>query len=175
MAIKNSLMAGAALGVLCSSPAMAGSTPDFHVFALHQGRVVTKTLIRAPGRSHLTYTYTTNVSTSVSTAADYGKAIKLVGTFIFIASSDSICAEPPQKLKLVSKKTPYAKLGTTTETYSLGCANPTVIHGDTYDLQTRNAAGKTDSFVSILSAKYKKGGIKYREMVNEDVSVKISR
>ncbi len=119
-------------------------------------------------------TYTFSVNTSVSTASAYKVKTKLAGTFYKFNSNSSLCTQPKQKVKLMTKKTKYAKLSTTTETYSEGCSTgPTTFYGDVYDLQTKKAVGKTDQFASTLHAKFKNSSGKQKGKLTLDVSVAI--
>jgi hypothetical protein len=174
MTIKGILLAGASLCTLGAGTAFANtSAPKFHVTAMRPGaaRVVAKTSMHKPAAGHLTYTF--GVYTYVSTASAYKTKTNLVGTFYKWNSSYSICTSPKMKVKLASKKTAYAKLSTGTTTYSLGCSTPTKFYGDVYDLQTKSAAGSTDTFTSDLIGHFKSSGSKITGNLYLDVSVSI--
>lgn len=164
------LLAGAALGALATAQAAANNAPNLHVTALYAGHVVNKTRIHEPGRQHITYTY--SISTYVP-ASDLGQTVPL-GTFYKWNSNDTVCSNPKQKIKVVPKKTKYAKIGTATQTYSLGCSSgPTVFYGDTYHLFNKAGEGQTDHFESILKGKFEQQGLKYEGRLILDVSVAI--
>ena len=106
------------------------------------------------------------------------KVVKLAATYYSYYDSGSFCnSSEKQKVKLAKKKTQYAKLGTSTETYSGYCSTaPTVFYGDTYDLTKKSGEGKTDSFVSILVGRkiHYNGGLYDIEM-KMDVTVLIGQ
>ncbi|HEX4157950.1 MAG TPA: hypothetical protein VHY79_05705 [Rhizomicrobium sp.] len=169
--ITKTLLGGAALCALATAPAIAGNIPAFHVQALHAGHAVNKTKIYQPGRTHLTYTF--SVGTYVP-ASDLGTAVNLIYTYYKWNSSDNLCTQPKMKIK-APKKTQYAKLGHSTETYSEGCGSPTVFYGDTYDLTNSKGEGNQDSFQSDLIGKFKNGSTKYLGNLYLDVTVSIGR
>ncbi len=173
MTIKGILLTGAALCSLSLAPALAASAPHVHVTALHAGAVKKSAMKQAaPGA----VTYTFSVSTSVSTASAYKNKTKLAGTFYKFNSNSSLCTQPKEKVKLMTKKTKYAKLSTGTETYSEGCSSgPTTFYGDIYDLQTKSAAGKTDTFASTLTAHFKNSSGKEKGKLTLDVNVAIGK
>jgi hypothetical protein len=151
--ISQTLLGGAALCALATAPAMAGDVPNLHVFALHGGNVIHKTRLAKTGhREDCSRVCTgSTVSTSIP-ASDLHKVVKLAATYYSYYDSGSFCnSSQKQKVKLAKKKTQYAKLGTSTETYSGYCSTaPTVFYGDTYDLEKKSGEGKTDTFVSTL-------------------------
>jgi hypothetical protein len=164
------LLGGAALSALATAPAIAGDAPHFSITALHAGNAVFKSKLQVPGRKNVTYTVA--VSTYVP-ASDLGTAVHLLGTYYKFNSNSSLCTTPKMKIK-VPKKSTYAKLGHATETYSEGCASgPTKFYGDTYDLKKAKGEGKVDSFVSVLTAKFKNSRGKYNGTLNLDVKVSI--
>lgn len=168
--ITKSLLGSAAVVALATAPAMAGGAPHLSVTALYAGHAVNKTKVHNPGRKHLTYTF--GVSSYVP-ASDLNVTVKLAGTYYKWNSNRSICTAPKEKIK-VPKKSTYAKLGHSTETYSLGCSSgPTVFYGDTYDLTNSSGEGQTDSFVSTLIGKFSNSGVKYKGFLHLDVSVHI--
>ena len=174
--ITQTLLGGAAFCALATAPAMAGGAPSIHVAALHPGhQTVLKTSMHKGGIAHITSTIA--VSTSV-TASDLKHAVKLAATYYTFYDSGSFCnSSEKQKQVLQSKKTKYAKLGTSTETYSGYCSTaPTVFYGDTYDLTKKSGEGKSDSFVSTLTGKkIHYNGALYDIDVNLDVSVAIGQ
>lgn len=177
--ITQALLGGAALLALATSQGSANNLSPFHVTALHAGRMVNKTRIHRPGRIDITYTIST--STHVP-ASDLGVTVKLGVTYYkwnsqTVSGAYTICSNPKQKIKLSTKKTAYAKLGTSTETYSYGCTSgPTVFHGDTYDLFNKAGFGQTDHFVSTLIGKFGRkapSAPRYKGTLNLDVNVGI--
>ena len=175
--ITQTLLGGAAFCALATAPAMAAGAPSIHAAALHPGhQTVLKTSMQKGKIAHITSTIA--VSTGVSQSADYKKAVKLAATYYTYYDSGSFCnSSEKQKVKLAAKKTQYAKLGTSTETYSGYCSTaPTVFYGDTYDLRSKNGAGHNDAFVSTLVGKkiHYNGGI-YDIDLNLDVSVTIGQ
>jgi hypothetical protein len=167
--ITKTLLGGAALCALATAPAMAGTLhPAMHVTALHAGHAANKTAIREPSKQHLTYTF--GVYTYAS-ASDHS-AVKLAATYYKWNSNDTLCSKPKMSVKLSAKKTQFAKLGTSSETYSEGCASgPTTFLGDTYANKT-GASGDVDNFVSTLLAKKLNlpGGV-YKASLHLDVRV----
>ena len=171
--LTKTLLGGVALTALAAVPANAAkhSHPAFTVTALHAGHAVNKTKMHVPSRAHVTYTF--GVSTSVS-AANAGTAVKLAGTYYKFNSYSTLCSRPAQKVKVSPKKTALARVGTSTETYSFGCASgPTVFYGDTYTLNNGATSGETDSFVSTLTAKFMNSTGKYKGTLNLDVNVTV--
>ena len=168
--ITKTLLCGTALCALATTSAVAANTPHFNFTALHAGRVVNKTRVHTPGREHLTYTF--SVSTSIP-ASDLHKTVYLPGVYKFNSNS-TVCSSPREKLKVIPKRTAYAKTGTYTETYSLGCASgPTVFYGATYKLVNPDGEGKTDHFVSRLMGWFQNSQGKYKGTLNLDVTVNI--
>jgi hypothetical protein len=135
------------------APALASSAPYVFVAAAHPGNVHVKTALHVESPTHSCSTLV--VSTSVSTSADYKKKTPLVDTYYTFYDSGSFCnSSEKQKIKLAVKKTAYAKLSAGTETFTGYCSTaPTVFYGDVYDLQTKKAKGKTDTFKSTLVGK----------------------
>jgi hypothetical protein len=173
MSIKGILLAGAALCAINAVPALANNAPHLHIAAMHQGGVV-KSAMHTNGATNVTYTFT--VSTGVSTKSGYKVKTPLAATYYTWESNGSLCTTPKkQKIALSTKKTKYAALGTSVESYSEGCSAPTKFYGDTYELTSKKAANKTDTFSSTLSAKFKNGGSKYAGKLTLDVAVAISK
>ncbi|MGH6890464.1 MAG: hypothetical protein ACREHF_14950 [Rhizomicrobium sp.] len=175
--ITQTLLGGAAFCALATAPAMAAGAPDVHVVAAHPGHqtVVKTSMNNVGGIKHLTSTIA--ISTSVP-ASDRRHVVKLASTYYTYYDSGSFCnSTEKQKQVLKSKKTKYAKLGTSTETYSGYCSTaPTVFYGDTYDLKKKSGEGKVDTFVSTLTGKkiHYNGNI-YDIDTNMDVSVSIGQ
>jgi len=174
--ITQTLLGGAAFCALATAPAMAAGAPSIHAAALHPGhQTVLKTSMQKGPIGHINSTIA--VSTAV-TASDLKQAVKLAATYYTYYDSGSFCnSSEKQKVKLQSKKTMYAKLGTSTETYSGYCSTaPTVFYGDTYELKKKSGEGKTDTFVSTLVGKriHYNGGL-YDIDLNLDVSVAIGQ
>jgi hypothetical protein len=167
--ITQTLLGGAACCALASASAMAADAPV--VAALHAGhQTVLKTSMHKGKPSNLTTTIAIN-STNTS---GLKKVQKLIYTYYTYYDSGSFCnSSEKQKETLQSKKTKYAKLGTSTETYSGYCSTaPTVFYGDTYELTKKSGQGKVDSFVSALvGKKIHYNGQIYNITQNEDVSV----
>jgi hypothetical protein len=173
-AITQTLLAGAAFGALATVPAVAGDVPDIHFVALHPGhQTVLKTRMHKGGVTHITSTI--GVSTFVP-ASDLDKKVKLVDTIYAFYDSGSFCNVSGKRFKLQERKTQYAKLGYFTETFSGYCSTgPTVFHGNTYKLINPQGEGKTDSFVSSMTGNVEYNGVKYKLMLNMDVSVAIGK
>ncbi|HEX4157300.1 MAG TPA: hypothetical protein VHY79_02400 [Rhizomicrobium sp.] len=164
------LLAGSAICALATAAAIAGNVPHFSITALHAGHVVNKTRAHTPGRQNLTYTF--SVSTYIP-ASDLHKTVKLPDVYKFNSYS-TICSSPKQKIKVVPKKTQYAKIGTYTETYSEGCSSgPTLFYGDTYKLTNPAGEGHNDYFVSSLIGRFKNSHGKYKGTLNLDFTVSI--
>jgi hypothetical protein len=147
--INQTLLGGAAFCALATAPAMAGA-PSVHVAALHPGNQhVVKTSMHNGSK------ITSTISISTSDSSGLNQTVKLAATYYTFYDSGSFCnSSEKQKQVLKSKKTKYAKLGTSTETYSGYCSTaPTVFYGDTYDLVKKKGEGKTDSFESTLTGK----------------------
>jgi|HubBroStandDraft_2_1064218.scaffolds.fasta_scaffold578006_1 hypothetical protein len=161
--ISQTLLGGAALFALATAPAMAGDVPDIHVAALHPGHATFVRKTRMHLGNHVHHSCSTIVISTTVPASDFRSVVKLAGTYYTFYDSGTFCnSSEKQKVKLRAKKTQYAKLGTSTETYSGYCSTaPTVFYGDTYDLKKKKGEGKTDSFVSTLVGKniHYNGGI----------------
>ncbi|HEY6578371.1 MAG TPA: hypothetical protein VIY09_03545 [Rhizomicrobium sp.] len=167
--ITQTLLGGAAFCALATAPAMAADAPV--VAALHSGhQTVLKTNMHKAKPGNLT----TTIAISSTDTAGLKQVQKLAYTYYTYYDSGSFCnSSEKQKETLQSRKTQYAKLGTSTETYSGYCSTaPTVFYGDTYELVKKSGEGKVDSFVSALVGKkiHYDGGI-YNITQNEDVSV----
>ena len=154
--ITQTLLGGAALCALATAPAMAGDVPDLHVFALHPGhaKFVSKTSLHK-GIGHETSCSSLSITTAVP-ASDFRSVVKLADTYYSYYDSGSFCnSSEKQKVKLSTRKTQYAKLGTGTDTFSGYCSTAdTVFYGDTYELKSKSGEGKTDHFVSTLVGKH---------------------
>jgi hypothetical protein len=172
MKLKIILLAGAAMCAIVVVPAAGSQAPNIHVTTLHKGAVVLKTRHIPSHTPNTTYTFTASVDTSISTASDYRIKTRLENTFAGWRSSAN-CGLVDQHIKLSTRKTRYAHIGTATETYSTGCPQPIKFYGDTYDLKTRKAVGKTDNFESVLIGRFKKDGRAYRGLLDLDVTVYI--
>jgi hypothetical protein len=172
MQFKVILCAGAALGAITATSAMAG-TPPAQVLAIAGGPdFALKTRFRLPHAKSITYTV--SVTTTISTAAAYKVKTK-IGPYLWV-SNNSLCQEPGrEKLTLATRKTRYAKLGKAIETYSEGCGKPIHFYFTTYELGTRTAAGKTDYFAATLKAKVIYDGVDYDATLNIDTGVHIGR
>jgi hypothetical protein len=142
------------LSTFSASAVLAASAPEIHVLAIRDGIVVKSALLHR--RSGANSTYTGSVSTAVSTSADYRVKTALSNTFLAF-SSGTLCDFPLHVKNTVAPvKTAYARIGTATETLSAGCpGGPVTLYGDTYDLKTRHAIGKTDHFASNFTVKFK--------------------
>ncbi len=173
MSIKGILLAGAALCTISIAPAMAASAPRYSIAALHTGGIV-KTAMRAPKASAVTYTI--SVSTAISTKAAYMVKTNLAQTFYTFLSNSTICDQPKKEsVTLSTTKTVYALLSTGVETYSEGCSAPTKFYGDVYDLQTKKAKNKKDTFSSALKANFKNANGKMKGTLNINVTVAIGK
>jgi hypothetical protein len=177
--ITRTLLSGAALCALATAPAMAGGAPNLHVFALHGGHVIHKTRLTKTGHGEDCSRVCTGISISTSIpASDLHKVVKLAATYYSYYDSGSFCnSSEKQKVKLAKNKTQYAKLGTSTETYSGYCSTaPTVFYGDTYELTKKSGEGKIDKFVSTLIGKniHYNGGL-YDIKTIFDVNVSIGQ
>jgi hypothetical protein len=116
---------------------------------------------------HITYTFGVYTYASASSSG-----VKLGATYYKWNSYSSLCTTPKMKIK-APKKSVYAKIGTSTETYSFGCpSGPTVFYGDTWTNKT-GQSGNTDTFVSTLTGKFTNSRGKYKGTLNLDVSVSI--
>jgi len=94
----------------------------------------------------------------------------LIYTYYKWNSSFTLCSSPKQKVR-APKKSIYARIGTATETYSLGCpSGPTTFYGDTWSNKT-GVAGETDTFQSKLIGHFKNSSNKYKGELVLDVSV----
>jgi glyoxylate utilization-related uncharacterized protein len=175
MSIKGVLLAGASLCTICAGSAFAKSAPHL-VAALHAnaGRVTVKTAQHPHQFTNLTSTF--GVSTGV-TSADYKVKTPLAQTYYTFLHSGTFCNPPKEKVVLATKKTKYAKLSTSVESYSEGCGTPSQFFGDEYDLQTKKTPKKPDTFVSSLEAKkvHFDGTVYKKATLNLDVSVTISK
>ena len=174
--ITQTLLGGAACCALASASAMAAGAPSIHAVALHPGhQTVVKTSMH---KGSNTSTINSTIAVSTSDSAGLHQKVKLVATYYTYYDSGSFCnSSEQQKVKLKKKKTKYAKLGTSTETYSGYCSTaPTVFYGDTYDLKKAKGEGKTDSFVSTLvgTGIHYNGGV-YNINLNLDVSVAVAQ
>jgi hypothetical protein len=151
MTIKGALLASVSVCTICAGTAFAKPTPNLVVAALHPGHAVVKTAMHSAGGQ--TFTSSASVSTGVSTKADYKKKTKLGATYYTFLHSGTFCSPPKEKVVLSTKKTKYAKLSTSTETYSEGCSTPSTFYGDVYDLQTKGKVKTPDTFTSDLIGK----------------------
>lgn len=176
MSIKGILMAGAALCTFSMAQAFAAEAPHFAAVAAHPGQAHVKTVLHAGRAQQLTST--ASVYTSVSIASDYKKKTPLEGTYYTFYDSGSFCnSTEKMRVKLATKKTKYATLSTGVETLTGYCStSPTKFYGDNYDLQTKAAKNKTDTFTSTLVGKkiHYNGGV-YNINLNLDVSVSITK
>jgi hypothetical protein len=171
--ITQTLLGGAACCALASASALAGA-PSVHVAALHAGKqTVVKTSMHKGKIAHITST----IDISTSDSSGLNQTVKLVDTYYTFYDSGSFCnSSQKQKQVLTKKKTKYAKLGTSTETYSGYCSTaPTVFYGTTYDLTNKKGEGKTDHFESTLTGKkiHYNGGL-YDIDVHMMISVAVS-
>jgi hypothetical protein len=171
--ITQTLLGGAACCALASASAMAAGAPSIHAAALHPGhQTVLKTAMQNGKIAHLTST----LAISTSDSAGLKQTVKLIATYYTYYDSGSFCNKTEkQKQVLQSKKTKYAKLGTSTETYSGYCSTaPTVFYGTTYELTKKSGEGKEDSFVSTLvGKKIHYNGNVYDINTNMDISVAV--
>jgi hypothetical protein len=167
--LTTTLLGGVALAALAIAPATAGSHHALlHVSAMHAGHAVNKSKIHNQGATHVVYTF----SVYSTQAASAPPKTHLIFTYYKWNSNGTTCSAPKMKIK-APKKSVYAKIGTASETYSLGCSSgPTVYLGDTWTNKT-GVAGNTDSFVSTLDGKFSNGSTKYKGTLNLDVSVAI--
>ena len=147
MPIKRVLLVGVSLHAIGAGAAYAESPPAL-VAQMHAGRAVVKTGLHSQKPTN--NSSTTVITTTVSTSADYKKKTKLLYTYYTFLNSGSFCPQPQEKMKLATHKTKYAKVSTSTESYSEGCGTPTKFYGDVYNLQTKKGAGKTDAFYADL-------------------------
>ncbi len=154
MTIKNILSGGAALCALRMAPAVASPAPHIIAVAAHPGEVHVKTSLHA--EKPTTSCSTISISTGVSTSSAYKVKTPLSGTYYTFFDSGSFCnSSEHQRVKLAVRKTSYAKLSPGTETYTGYCSTaPTVFYGDVYDLRTKKAQGKKDTFTSTLVGKH---------------------
>jgi hypothetical protein len=175
MTIKGVLFAGVALSILSAAPALAGVAPHVHVTAMHPGSAINKTAMHHDKTGTLTYTF--SIYTTISTKASYNKTTPLAATYYTWDNSYSICDSPKKEtITLSTTKTAYAALSTGTETYSEGCSSgPTTFYGDIYDLTTKKAKNKTDTFSSDLKATIKDAQGKFKASLILDVSVAITK
>ncbi len=156
---------------LAAVPALADNTPQIHVLTLRKGVVVKSvTLNRMPNASG---TNSISASTSISTSANYRVKTVLRNTLFTLQSASSICY-PDNPLKVGARaypaKTKYAKVSAGSVTYSIGCrSGPVTAYGDSYDLRTRHAVGKTDHFDATFKFKFKLSML----TVHEHVTVSI--
>jgi hypothetical protein len=175
MTIKAILLSGAALCTLSIMPALASSAPHIAAAAAHPGNVHVKTALHASKATNLTST--ASVATGVSVSSSFKKKTPLSATFYTFYDSGSFCnSSQKESVKLATKKTKYAKLSTGVETLTGYCSTaPTKFYGDVYDLRTKKAKNKTDTFTSTLVGKniHYNGGL-YDIKLNLDVSVAIS-
>jgi hypothetical protein len=173
MTIKGALLAGVSICTICAGSAFAKTSPNVLVAQMHPGHAVVKTSLHSQEPTNLTSTF--GVTTAISASADLKKKTKLAATYYTFLHSGTFCNEPKQKVKLSTKKTKYAKLSTSTETYSEGCGTPSTFYGDVYDLQTAKAKGKTDTFTSsLIGKKIYYGGTVYKKgTLNLELSVEI--
>ena len=169
-AITKTLLSSVALCALAAVPAAAGSHPAFSFTALHGGHAVNKTKLHNHGATHITYTF--GVYSYISFSSAFGKKVPLAGSFYKWNSYSTFCSSPKQKIKVIPKKTEYAKIGITTQTYSLGCpSGPTVFYGVTYKIYNPDAEGHTDHFVVEDRGRFKNANGKYRGLLNMDYTV----
>jgi hypothetical protein len=160
------LLGGVAISALASAPAIAAPKhPAMHVTALHGGKAVNKSKMHNPSRTHITYTFGVYTYQSAS-----GGKVKLGATYYKWNSYSSLCTTPAMRIT-TPRKSVYAKIGHSTETYSFGCpSGPTVFYGDTWKNLT-GVSGNTDTFVSTLTGKFKNSRGKYFGTLNLDVNV----
>jgi hypothetical protein len=173
--LARTLLSSAALGALATAPAMADNGPAFHLFALHDGRLVSKTVRHQPGSPGMTES--APVYTTIP-ASDLHKKVKLTNTYYTWGNSYDVCQPPKHKQKVVlsTNKTPYAKLGTATDTYSFGYpSGPTTLYGDTYKLTNPDGIGQSDSFISTLYGTFWAYGHKYKGAATLIVTVDIKK
>lgn len=157
-----------AISALAVAPAGAQPKyPAMHVTARYAGHAVNKTKLHSPcSAPHCDYTF----SVYSYQPASAPKKTHLIYTYYKWNSSGTLCSNPREKIK-APKKSIYAKIGTATETYSLGCSSgPTVFYGDTWSNKT-GVAGNTDYFVSTLTGKFQNNGIKYKGVLPLNVYV----
>ena len=175
MTIKGVLLASVSLCTICAGSALASTSPHVLVAQMHPGHAAVKTSLHTTPGSGLTSTQA--VSTGVSAKADYMVKTKLAATYYTFLNSGTFCNPPKEKVKLSTTKTLYATLSTSTETYSEGCGTPSTFYGDVYDLQTKKAVKKPDTFTSSLDGKkvHFDGTVYKKATLNLDVSVTISK
>jgi len=169
--LSKTLLGGVALVALTAAPAFAHKFHGGHVTSmLGHNNVVNKSKMHNQKATHVTYTY--GVYTYQSASAP--KKTHLGATFYKWNDSGSLCSAPPMSIK-APKKSVYAKIGTASQTYSIGCTNgPTTFIGDTWTNKT-GVAGNTDTFTSTLIGKFHNGSSKYKGTLNLDVKSPPSR
>ena len=159
MTLKHVLMLGTVLcglSTFSASAVLAAPAPNIHVLAVRDGVVVKSALLHR--RAGASSTFTGSVSTAVSTATDYRVKTPLSNTFLAFSSGTLGDFPLHVKHKVAPVKTVYARIGAATETFSAGCpGGPVTLYGDTYDLKTRHAIGKTDHFASNFVVNFKSG------------------
>ncbi len=166
--LTRTLLSGVALSALTASPGMAQQQHRaLRVTALHAGHTVNKT--ERPCPPHVQHCdYTTGVYSYQP--ANAPPKTHLIYTYYKWNSSGTLCSTPKEKIK-APKKSIYAKIGTATETYSLGCpSGPTTFYGDTWSNKT-GVAGETDTFQSKLIGIFKISGNRYKGVMDLNVDV----
>jgi hypothetical protein len=160
--LTKSLFGSVALCALMAVPAVSENADSSHMTALHGGRVINKTKLHNRGATHI---YSTLSVFTYLPPSSYRKKQFLPGTFYKYVDACSVT-----KWK-VTKKAQYGKVGFVTGTYTCDGVAKTVPIGNFYKLTDPDAEGKTDHFVSSVSAKFENNGTKYKGTLSLDVSV----
>jgi len=173
MSFTKTLLAGAAIGALCTAPALARMAPNIHLAGIASKAKVTikgashsKTDVANPNFTNITETY--SFFNSLSFAADNEVPVLLFGeTWQDTAS----CIPPAHENARYPRRTPAANVATGTSTGpTSACPNSTfTFYGPLYTLERRH--GGADAFSGALKARRYSG---YNLTLNENVNVTIT-
>jgi len=154
MSFTKTLLAGAAIGALCTAPALARTAPNIHLAGIASKAKMTtkgshsKTDVANP--NYINITQTVSFFNSLSFAADTEVPVLLFGeTWQDTAS----CVPPTRESATYPRRTHAALISTGTSTGpTSACPNSIfTFYGPMYDLRARNATG--DSFSGSVDAK----------------------
>ncbi len=172
MSFTKTLLAGAAIGALCTAPALARTAPNIHLAGIQTNAKMT---VKSPSHSktdvgttkYTDITQTVTFSSSVNFTADGEVPILLFGE---TWQDTATCIPPAHEFAQYPRQTAAAsvRIGTSTGPTS-ACPNTTfTFYGPLYTLERRHV--RTDSFKGLLRAHHYSG---YNLTLNENVNVNI--
>lgn len=152
MSYTKTLLAGAAICALCTTPALARTAPSIHLAGIDsKAKAHIKNIIK-PDITHITETIT--FSAFLSASADYKLPVLLWGE---TWQDTATCIPPSDERGRFPQRTAVAKIsvGTSTGPTSACPSSTFTFYGPIYDLTAKNAT--SDSFSGTVTAKHYSG------------------